>query len=175
MSKRPIRVEGNLAYIPLTQGFEAVIDALDIALAQGKNWHASRNRKTVYAKIIVCVNGKRTSQYLHRAIIGPEDLQVDHIDGNGLNNTRANLRTATSQQNRCNQRIRSNNKSGFKGVSWEKEYEKWKAQIKIHGKSKSLGLFVDIEDAIEAYAAASAQMHGEFGWSCRANNIGAKP
>lgn len=166
---RPIRVEGNVAYVPLTQGYEAIIDAADVPLVEGKNWSAlvSRNRqgviRTVYARHDVGPRGDRESVLMHRLLAGATGaMDVDHRDSNGLNNRRKNIRAATRTQNNCNQRRSIANKSGFKGVYWFAARGKWCAEINVSGKRKRLGYFLSIEDAAAAYAAASADLHGEF-------------
>ena len=165
---RPIRIEGNLAYVPLTQGYEAVIDAADVPLVEGRNWHASVNRSTVYAQRSEAGAGgngpKHRAVQLHRVIMGePKGLLVDHRDGDGLNNRRSNLRMATRSQNQHNQKLASHNTSGFKGVRWDKQRGKWQAAIRLNGKRKHLGFFPTPEAAYEAYCKGSAEIHGEFG------------
>lgn len=90
-------------------------------------------------------------------------FQVDHRDGDGLNNRRSNLREATGSQNMQNRGAYSNNTSGFKGVCWDKESRKWKAQIGSQGRLKSLGRFDDPSDAHAAYCDAAEKLHGDFG------------
>ena len=165
---RPIRVKGQLAYVPLTKGYEAVIDASDVHLVEGFNWCAVVRRYTVYA-----VRGERSAERagasrrnisLHRVIVGgPDGLQVDHCDGNGLNNRRCNLRVATAAQNQQNARKRSDNTTGLKGVDWHKRDRKWRARIVANGKRKHLGLYHTAEEAYAAYCAASEKYHKEFG------------
>jgi hypothetical protein len=159
---RPIRIDGNIAYVPLTKGYEAVIDAADAALICRWNWSAEIDGHTVYAKRKDCSGPKPRKVFLHRAIMGePEALQVDHRDGNGLNNRRANLREATRQQNMHNQRTRCDSTSGFKGVGPSKG--KWQARIKLHGKVRHLGYFHTPEVAHAAYCKASKELHGDYG------------
>jgi hypothetical protein len=88
--------------------------------------------------------------------------EIDHIDHNRLNNRWANLREATTAQNAQNGPLRGTNTSGFKGVVWDKEYLKWKAQIGINYKCKYLGRFDKIEDAIAAYEQAAKKYFGEY-------------
>lgn len=88
--------------------------------------------------------------------------EVDHIDGNKLNNQKSNLRACTRSQNHANSRLQKNNKSGVKGVSFDSRHQKWHAHIKINGKQKNLGLFKDINDAAEAYRKAAVGAFGEF-------------
>jgi hypothetical protein len=164
---RPIRIEGNLAFIPLTQGYTAVIDADDVPLVESWNWHAHAGWRTVYAvRPAPCnADGKRQTVFMHRAIMSaPDGMEVDHIDGNGLDNRRStNLRLATRSQNQHNQGISRANTSGFKGVTWSERHKKWRVLIAINSKLKHLGYFTEKNLAAAAYAKASAELHGEFG------------
>ena len=161
---REIRIEGNIAYVPLTKGHEAIIDAADVHLVKGWNWCALVTTWTVYAHRCGGPKGKQKSYYMHRILMGdPKGLEVDHIDGNGINNRRSNLREATKAQNRHNQRVSIANSSGYKGVSWHKSCDKWHARIKRDGKSQHLGLFKTAEAAHAAYCRASAEIDCIFG------------
>lgn len=161
---RPIRVAGDVAYIPLTKGYEAVIDAFDVPLVCGHNWFAAISGDVVYARRSGWKDGKPLTVRLHRALLGdPPDVLVDHRDGDGLNNRRSNLRTATRAQNGQNVKPRKTNSSGFKGVTWHKENRRWCAQIKAQGVKKHIGYFATAEEAASAYADASNRLHGEFG------------
>lgn len=100
---------------------------------------------------------------MHRIITNaPLGTCVDHKNGNTLDNRRENLRLATTSQNSINQKLRRDNTSGVKGVYWDKKNKKFKAQISLHGKAKSLGRFSTKEEAAYAYAVASEHLHGEF-------------
>ena len=111
---RPIRIDGNVAYVPLTKDYEAVIDAADAPLINAWNWTTFVGRSNIYAFRTYWADNNRRTLYLHRAIMGELDgLQVDHINGNGLDNRRANLRLATGSQNQHNRRISRRNTSGF--------------------------------------------------------------
>lgn len=157
---RPIRIEGNIAYVPLTQGHEAIIDAAYVPLVEGYNWCVLRGPYTAYAKR----NGPAArSVFLHHVICpAAEGTVTDHIDGNGLNNRRENLRLATKAENGRNSRIRRRNKSGFKGVHLHKQSGKWRARISTGSKLVCLGLHETPEEAHAAYAKASIELHGEF-------------
>jgi hypothetical protein len=87
---------------------------------------------------------------------------IDHRNRDSLDDRIDNLRLATRNQQQYNQGIRSNNKSGFKGVSWVQKCQKWHASIQINGKSKNLGYFDDPAKASEAYLKAATDLHGEF-------------
>lgn len=161
---RPIRVEGNIAYVPLTKGYVAVIDAADVPLVGQWNWTAKVSETNVYAKRNDCSAKQHRVLYLHRAITGaPPDMEVDHIDGDGLNNRRGNLRIATRTQNSINVKRRASNSSGYKGACWDKNRSCWVAHIRVAGVQKHLGRFPTAQEAHAAYAAASAKLHGEFG------------
>ena len=161
---RPIAIEGKLARIPLTKGHVATIDAADVPLVEAWNWYALVGEWAVYAVRGEKIGGKWRSIRLHRVIMSPPDgIEVDHISGDGLDNRRANMRQATTAQNQHNQRTRRDNTSGFKGVSWDRGGQKWQAHIKINGKSFKLGCHDTPESAHDAYAEASARLHGDFG------------
>lgn len=161
---RKIRIEGHLAYIPLTKGYEVTIDAADVPLVDGFNWCAMVTPHTIYAYRADYTGPQQRTVYMHRVIKGePDDLEVGHEDGDGLNNRRKNLREATTSQNQHNARVRKDNTSGFKGVTLHKRAAKWRAQIKLGGNNKYLGLFGTPGQAHAAYREASAKLHGEFG------------
>jgi hypothetical protein len=166
MRPRPIRIEGDHAYVPLTQGLEAVIDAEDVPLVEGRNWFTWKNsRGRVYAQRQSRLDGpgKQRQRVLpmHRVIVdAPDDMFVDHIDGDGLNNRRSNLRIVTNAQNMQNRGKPSNNTSGYKGVS--KNRTRWEAVIRAHGRVKYLGSFGSALEAHQAYLAEAAVLHGEY-------------
>lgn len=91
----------------------------------------------------------------------PEET-VDHINLDRADDRWENLRLATQAENCANRGLKSDNKSGFKGVSWSQQAQKWYASIKIKGKSRNLGHYVNITDAATAYAEALAATYGAF-------------
>jgi len=113
-------------------------------------------------------NNKWQKMKLHQAIIYlsgqiiENNQEIDHKDTNRLNNLEDNLRICTKAQNSHNQKIKSNNTSGYKGVTFHKRNKKYQAQIVINNKQKHLGTFKEIEDAARAYNAAAIKYHGEF-------------
>lgn len=148
--------------IPLTQGRVALVSDCDFERLSQWPWYYGRG----YA-----IRGRRKADgpgsrliWMHRVILGdiPEGLESDHIDRNGLNNQRSNLRLATSSQNHVNSKLQSNNTSGYRGVSWEERYGKWRGQIGVKGRQLFLGYFDDIIGAARAYNQAALEHFGEF-------------
>lgn len=99
--------------------------------------------------------------YLHRLVL-PDAAEIDHRNGNGLDNRRENLRQATHSQNEGNQRPQVGRSSRFKGVSWHKAAGKWEAYIQHKNQKRLLGLFASEEDAALAYNSAAIETWGEF-------------
>ena len=103
---------------------------------------------------------------IHRLIFlynyGFLPIQVDHIDGNTLNNHIENLRQSTNSENSQNSKLSINNKSGVKGVCWHKTYKKWVANIQTPNKRYTIGYFDKIEKAKIAIIEARNKLHGEF-------------
>ena len=91
---------------------------------------------------------------------------VDHVDNNRLNNNVENLRWATHRENSMNQKISSNNTSGFKGISFHKKTNKWTSYIFFDGKKQHLGYFDKIEDAVNARVRKADELFGEYKNSC---------
>lgn len=148
--------------IPLTKGYWATVDASDYHLVAGKPWHA-----------LVCGGGKRIYAsrstnpghlLMHRLILGLTDLGTfaDHVDGNGLNNCRRNLRACNENENARNVPKRRDGSSRFKGVSWRQDGRKWAAGIRVGGKRIHLGIFRLERQAARAYDAAALRLHGQF-------------
>lgn len=88
--------------------------------------------------------------------------EVDHINGNKLDNKLTNLRLASRAQNNANMLLRKDNTSGFKGVSWRPHNKKWVARMSVNGKRKTIGHFATKEEAAQAYINYSLIHQGEF-------------
>ncbi len=100
---------------------------------------------------------------MHMAILGGKrNKEIDHRDGNGLNNQRSNLRFCTHAENMRNRNIQKNNTSGYKGVSWNKNARKWQAVIKYNGTHIYLGLFFCLVSAARTYDGKARELYGEF-------------
>jgi hypothetical protein len=160
----------DLSYrlIPLTQGQFAKVDAVDYDFLTQWKWCAQWDPKSGQFHATRCywVQGRKSVKHVQmaRLIMGnPVGMEVDHANGNTLDNRRStNLRLATHAQNCQNRRRKSDNTSGVKGVHWNKESRKWRARIMAHGKRKLIGDFGSLADAQAAYAVAAREAHGEF-------------
>lgn len=154
-----IPIGPSIAYVPLTKDQLSLIDSADVPALCEMNWCAVWNShtKSFYAKSSIGGCGVR----LHRYLLSPPDgYTVDHKSGNTLDNRRSNLRLATHAQQAYNRKIRSDNKSGVKGVCLFNG--KWRANIKVGGKTIDLGSHDSIDDAGKAYANAASHHFGDF-------------
>lgn len=130
-------------------------------LKNGYYIHSIRGH--TYIRIYSPVSKKQS--YLHRLIMNASgSVQVDHINGDGTDNRRNNLRIATPSQNMANTGKHSHNKSGYKGVSKRKDRDKWRAQITKDRKVYWLGDFDNEVDAAIAYDVAASKHHGDFAY-----------
>lgn len=136
------------------------VDPEDEALLNERGWNVVRDRRRFYVQR---VTGGRVERF-HRTVMGIVDpkTQVDHRDGNGLNNRRSNLRVCDASRNQMNRGATSSNTSGFKGVSWSKKCKLWQAQITKNRKNYHLGFYDTPENAHLAYLFAGRALHGEF-------------
>ena len=159
----PSRVAGRKSRsprrIPLTRGLFAIVDAEDYPWLSQYTWFAEGTDKNCYA--VRKENGK--SIKMHRQITNaPDHLVVDHIDHNGLNNRKENLRICTFAENCRNLRSSAKKTSKYKGVHRHKRLGKWAAQITFENKKHHLGYFTDETAAAKAYDDAAKKFHGEF-------------
>ena len=148
--------------IQLTAGGIALVDDEDFerVTAEG-GWYASESLNTFYARRVYHLGGRSyTTRNMHNFITGLS--YVDHINGDGLDNRRANLRPATASQNQANQRKRRDNTSGFRGVQWHAPGKRWRAVIRVKGKLHSLGYYQTPEEAALAYDVAAIKFFGEY-------------
>lgn len=150
--------------ISLSQGKFAIVDEDDFENLMQWKWHYTN---TGYARRNDKTNNRKAIK-MHRYIMdAPEGMDVDHINGNGLDNRKSNLRIVTHQNNQFN--MRSNRGSSkYKGVSFDKQTGLWRAYICISGKLKALGRFSCERQAGETYNKSTKELHGEF---CRLNII----
>lgn len=157
-----IRQDG-IVQVKLTQGAVALIDADDWERLQGYTWFNWRRPNTNYVRTSIRNGDTQKTLLMHRLILdAPDNLEVDHVDGNGLNNRKSNIRLATRMQNCANITVSREGTSQFKGVSWDTLSGKWKAQISANKKKKHIGLYADELHAARAYNRAAEQAFGEF-------------
>jgi hypothetical protein len=146
--------------IQLTQGKVALVDDEDYEWLSQYKWCIHSEG---YAIRTVWVNSKSVIKFMHRDILNPPaGMFTDHINHNKTDNRRCNLRVCTISQNTFNSKLRSNNTSGIKGVSYSKKSKKWMAQIQYLGTDFYLGCYDNIEDAAIAYDNKSRELFGEF-------------
>jgi len=151
-----------VVFIPLTRGQVAVVDFVDFERVRGIRWHAFKRKRSWYAASSVWVPGAGQHRALmHRKILGAA-REVDHRDGDGLNNTRENLRACSHSENCANVRAHKDGSSSFKGVGWCKGRNCWQAQIQVRGHKKHLGRFKSEREAALAYDAAARRFFGAF-------------
>ena len=149
--------------IPLTRGFVALVDEADAALVGRHQWRALKSGKGTKVRWYASAGQGKATTLMHRLIMAaPIGMDVDHRDYDGLNNRRGNLRLATRSQNMANARMRSDNSTGFRGVGWHRQMERWRAYVRVDGRLRSLGLHDAPEDAARAYDAAAREAFGEF-------------
>ena len=157
--------------IPLTRGKFALVDDEDYGRVAPFKWSALKNKDKWYAvRSAPRKNGKQSAIYMHRVILGAKPgQQVDHKDGNGLDNRRrgktGNIRIARRGGNQQNRRKGRNNTSGFKGVVRtfsSGKNNRWRAQIGVNGELYCIGLYFTKSEAAKAYDEAARKYHGEF-------------
>lgn len=143
----------------LGKGKFALVDDEDYRLLAAVPWLMHRQG---YARRS---NVKYLDGLMHRYVIGAKSGDfVDHLNGDKLDNRRSNLRIASRSQNGANRPPLSSNKSGYKGVSWNRRWNRWHAQIRLGGRSRSIGNFLDPIDAARAYDGAAFDQWGEFAY-----------
>jgi hypothetical protein len=165
---RRIRYGYTFRRIPLTQGKYAIVDPEDYERLSKHKWYAIKSPNTYYAgrHSKRDKNNKRRYIKMHNEVIKPpKGLINDHINRNGLDNRKANLRPVTRAQNTLNRLYkfkRKDSPSKYKGVTWHKYTKKWQVQICYAGKHKFVGYFDDEIEAAKAYNEAAKLYHKEF-------------
>ena len=151
--------------IKLTQGKAALVDDIDFEYLNQWKWYAHKGHNTFYAlRREPCPNRGRI--LMHRVILECMDFKdfkkTDHIDGDGLNNQRYNLRPTTNQQNQANRKLNKSNLSGHRGVWWNSRVKKWQVQLRVNYKRIHLGYFNDLIEAAKAYNKAAKKHFGKY-------------
>lgn len=138
---------------------EILLDDSDYDYFSKFKWYLQYSGKNVYAQTKILVGGVFRTTYLHRLITDcPTGMVVDHINGNGLDNRRENLRICTHRDN-CRNTDSRTGTSKYKGVSWHESRNKWTAQIHADGVKYHLGYFMSEVVAAKAYNKAAEEFH----------------
>ena len=154
---------GDYCKIPLTQGKFAKVDPEDYLWLSQFRWHCKTNIKAIYAVRTITVAAKSKRIFMHRLIMNtPAHLVCDHVNHDGLDNRKQNLRNCTISQNNANSRSARTSSSRYKGVSWNKTRKKWAAYIKKDSKQLFLGHFSSEIEAAKAYDKKAAELFGQF-------------
>lgn len=147
--------------IPLTQGKVAMVDDEDFEYLSKNKWFCAKGRNTFYAQRRDGKNGPII--HMHRLIMNTSiNKEVDHIDCNGLNNQKVNLRNCTRIENSYNSRMKSTNQNKVKGISFAKWANMYRVQLKTNGKRIHVGYFKTIFEASSAYNKHVLQTRGAF-------------
>ncbi len=148
--------------------FTILIDKEDELMFDKYSWYLRYTRKNgkpyVTTDIWIKLTKTRKKLILHRVLLGVTDpkRQVDHINGDTLDNRKENLRDCNYSENNRNRKKGIRNTSGYKGVCWNKGMNKWFAQIRVNRKQINIGHYSNILDAVAAYNEAALKYHGEF-------------
>jgi hypothetical protein len=161
VKRHPVTQPSDPSYrlIPLTQGQNALVDTSDFKWLSEWNWYA---RKDFYKNGVIFYAYRQENRRVIPMHVQILKCKADHKNRNGLDNRRSNLRPCTESQNCMNRGRYRNNRSGFKGVSWDAIHKGWRASIAVQAKCKNLGVFKLKEDAARTYNEAAKKLHGEF-------------
>lgn len=158
-------IEGLTAHFVEIKGLMFIFDDEGLALYNAHSWNLSMNAGKYFYLVWSKTLGYKTRKTIrfHRELLGAGDNDlVDHVNGNTLDNRRANLRICNRSQNASNSATPIRNTSGFKGVTFNKREKKWKSAIRSNGRCFYVGSFDRAEDAHIAYCLKAQELHQEF-------------
>lgn len=150
--------------IPLTRGQVALVDDDDFERLSKHRWcYLSGDAGAGYAYRHIREDGKQKTILMHRAIMNPtKGFEIDHIDHDGLNNSKSNMREVTHAQNMMNLRANAGGTSAYKGVCFPTDSRNFVAQIQVNHKTIYLGCFTDERLAAQAYNNAAVKYYGAY-------------
>jgi len=145
-------------------GLDVLIDAEDFDRVTALKWHPITKDGLTYIKRTTWRKGRFKALFLHNFVFGnlANAHILDHRDGNTLNNQKSNLRVCTASQNAMNRKLRSDNKTAYKGVTIRKETGRFRVSISVDKRRINLGTFDTAEAAYAVYCEAAVKYHGEF-------------
>lgn len=153
-----------MKHLPIKNGVHTVVDDDVYEWAQHHTWYVNKLGYVFYYFYqTVGTTRRRRRETLHRMILKAQPNTIgDHIDGNKLDNRRANLRLVGKLENAWNRSRRSDSTSIYRGVCWDKVAQKWVARITCRGRRMLVGRYHDIDEAARAWNEAAKKYHGEF-------------
>lgn len=167
--KRPVvphPTDSTAALVELTKGKWAIVDAADATAVGAFNWCAMKKKTNWYAARGWRSGRSRGQQSLHQFIadvMGIGDAEyLDHVNGDGLDCRRANIRRATAAQNAHNARLLARNTSGVKGATWNRRLCKWECYLQANKVRHYVGVFESLDAARAALASRRVEVHGEY-------------
>lgn len=140
------------------------VDDEDFSILKDRKWSLSNGYpRTGFTNRILNPKKRQIFTRMHKCILwSPKGTDIDHMDGNKLNNQKVNLRICSRSENSWNRKKHKNNHSGFKGVSWIKRQQQWDAKICKHGETKFLGYFDSPAEASEVYKKAAKKLFAAY-------------
>lgn len=164
-------INAEVFKVKLPNGYATLIDWDDRELMDWFTWWGAKDKHVTYVRAQICRKGVMHNLSLHRLIMSAGNgMVVDHINRNGLDNRRINLRVCSATENKRNAKASNGCVSGFKGVCWNKDNQKWQACISLDGKKIWLGYHATEIGAAIAYDKAALKYHSKFAWTNQANN-----
>lgn len=155
----------NVKELLLTQGMVTLVDDEWFPILSKWNWYAQDSGWGYYAARDIGGRHSKMHVYMHRYILmAPDEWEVDHKNGNKLDNQEHNLRILKPSWNRSNKGPMAKNTTGYKGVSFDKSRQVWIAHIQFQRKQYNLGRFTNKDDAARAYNEKAKELHGEAAW-----------
>lgn len=151
-----------MKFIPLTRGQCAIVDDEDFEALSKHTWHYDNG----YARRDIQENGVVQLVYMHRVLAKPSAGQfVDHINLHRCDNRKQNLRVCTKADNNRHVARRRDNASGYKGVDFNKQSRKWRANIRYNGRKQYIGAFDSAVEAAVAYRRRAKELFGKYAYS----------